>query len=164
MIGRLVGELRCYLPERTDQVWARLRQLGARRQALTTSASASRQQLRDLLECAWPAVLQAAAEPLDSRTWRAAVQVVLARTTGDPATLSRLGEARFARAVTRELARWGAKRRCLRIVRAVWAAATTPRRCSLGSTPSGQAPWNAPASPWTTGTMPSASSSTSSSA
>src|SRR5262245_13751799 len=52
LIGRLVGQLRCYLPERTDQVWARLRQLGARRQALTTSASASRQQLRDLLECA----------------------------------------------------------------------------------------------------------------
>src|SRR6266542_3735189 len=114
LIGRLVAGLRCYLPERTDQVWARL------------------QQLRDLPECAWPAVLEAAAEPLDSRTWRAAVQVALARTAGDPATLSRLGEARFARAVTRELARWGAKRRCLRIVRAVWAAATTPQALATG--------------------------------
>jgi transposase len=132
LIGRLVGQLRCYLPERTDQVWARLRQLGARRQALTTSASTSRQQLRDLLECAWPAVLEAAAEPLDSATWRAAVQVALARTAGDLATLSRLGEARFARAVTRELARWGAKRRCLRIVRAVWAAATSPTALATG--------------------------------
>ena len=132
LIGRLVAGLRCYLPERTDQVWARLRQLGARRQALTTSASASRQQLRDLLECVWPAVLAAAAEPLDSLTWRAAVQVALARTAGDPATLSRLGEARFARAVTRELARWGAKRRCLRIVRAVWAAATSPQALQVG--------------------------------
>src|SRR6266511_3642030 len=28
LIGRLVAGLRCYLPERTDQVWARLRQLG----------------------------------------------------------------------------------------------------------------------------------------
>src|SRR6266542_3284751 len=123
LIGRLVAGLRCYLPERTDQVWARLRQLGGRRVQLIIQVGAARQQLRDLLECAWPAVLEAAAEPLDSRTWRAAVQVALARTAGDPATLSRLGEARFARAVTRELARWGAKRRCLRIVRAVCAAA-----------------------------------------
>ncbi len=109
-------------------------------------------------------MLEAAAEPLDSRTWRAAVQVTLARTAGDPATLGRLGETRFARAVARELARWGAKRRCLRIVRAVWTAATTPRPWRPASTPSGQAPWNAPASPWTTGTTPSASSPTSSSA
>lgn len=78
LIARLVGELRCYLPERTDQVWARLRQLGARRAALTITAGACRQQPRDLLECAWPAVLQAAAKPLDSLTWRAAVQVALA--------------------------------------------------------------------------------------
>ena len=52
VIARLVGELRCYLPERADQVWARLRQLGARRVQLTTTAGACRQQLRDLLECA----------------------------------------------------------------------------------------------------------------
>src|SRR6266536_1594900 len=132
LIGRLVAGLRCYLPERTDQVWARLRQLGGRRVQLIIQVGAARQQLRDLLECAWPAVLEAAAEPLDSRTWRAAVQVALARTAGDPATLSRLGEARFARAVTRELARWGAKRRCLRIVRAVWAAATSPQALATG--------------------------------
>jgi transposase len=56
VIARLVGELRCYLPERPDQVWARLRQLGARRGQLTTQVTAARQQLRDLLECAWPAV------------------------------------------------------------------------------------------------------------
>jgi transposase len=132
LIGRLVAGLRCYPPERTDQVWARLRQLGARRTQLTTQVGAARQQLRDLLECAWPAVLEAAAEPLDSLTWRAAVQVALARTAGDPATLSRLGEARFARAVARGLARWGAKRRCLRIVRAVWAAATSPTALATG--------------------------------
>ncbi len=131
LIARLVAGLRCYLPERPDQVWA-LWQLGGRRHALTTTAGASRQQLRDLLECAWPAVLEAAAEPLDSLTWRAAVQVALARTAGDPATLGRLGEARFARAVARGLARWGAKRRCLRIVRAVWTAATTPQALATG--------------------------------
>src|SRR6266540_3507502 len=79
LIGRLVAGLRCYLPERTDQVWARLRQLGGRRVQLIIQVGAARQQLRDLLECAWPAVLEAAAEPLDSRTWRAAVQVALAQ-------------------------------------------------------------------------------------
>jgi transposase len=31
LIARLVAELRCYLPERPDQTWARLRHLGARR-------------------------------------------------------------------------------------------------------------------------------------
>src|SRR6266542_905469 len=80
LIGRLVAGLRCYLPERTDQVWARLRQLGGRR-----------------------------------------VQLII-----------QVGAARFARAVTRELARWGAKRRCLRIVRAVWAAATSPQALATG--------------------------------
>jgi transposase len=88
LIGRLVAGLRCYLPERTDQVWARLRQLGGRRSQLIIQVGAARQQLRDLLECAWPAVLEAAAEPLDSLTWRAAVQVALAR-TALPAALLR---------------------------------------------------------------------------
>jgi transposase len=132
VIARLVAGLRCYLPERADQHWARLRQLGTRRAALTTTTGACRQQLRDLLECAWPAVLQAAAKPLDSLSWRAAVRVVLAHTAGDPATLSRLGQARFARQVTGELARWGGQRRCLRVVRAVWTAATDPARRTDG--------------------------------
>jgi transposase len=65
LIARLVGELRCYPPEHADQVWARLRQLGTRRAQLTTQVTAARQQLRDLLECAWPAVLQAAARRLE---------------------------------------------------------------------------------------------------
>lgn len=132
VIARLVGELRCYLPERADQVWARLRQLGARRAQLTTTASACRQQLRDLLECAWPAVLATAAKPLDSLTFRAAVTVVLARDQGDPASIGRLGPARFARQVTTQLARWGGRRRCQRIVRAVWTAATSPQALALG--------------------------------
>ena len=132
VIARLVGELRCYLPERADQVWARLRQLGGRRVQLTTTAGACRQQLRDLLECAWPAVLDTAAKPLDSLTFRAAVTVVLARTPGDPASIRRLGYARFARQVTTQLARWGGRRRCQRIVRAVWTAATSQKALALG--------------------------------
>jgi transposase len=83
LIARLVAGLRCYVPERADQVWARLRQLGARRAQLTTQVTAARQQLGDLLECAWPAVLQAA-KPLDSLTFRAAVSVVLARDQATP--------------------------------------------------------------------------------
>jgi len=132
VIARLVGELRCYLPERPDATWARLRQLGARRVQLTTTAGACRQQLRDLLECAWPAVLDTAAKPLDSVTWQAAVTVVLARDQGDPAGIGRLGYARFARQVTRQLARWGGQRRCQRIVQAVWTAATSPQALALG--------------------------------
>jgi transposase len=132
VIARLVGELRCYLPERADQVWARLRQLGARRVQLTTTAGACRQQLRDLLECAWPAVLEAAAKPLDSLSWRAAVQVMLAGTQGDPASIRRLGYPRFARRVATALARWGGQRCCLRIMRAVWTAATDPGMATDG--------------------------------
>ena len=61
IIARLVTELRCYLPERAEPAWARLRHLGARRAALVTDATAARQQVTDLLECAWPAALEAAA-------------------------------------------------------------------------------------------------------
>ena len=45
IIARLVTELRCYLPERADPAWARLRHLGARRAALVTDATAARQQV-----------------------------------------------------------------------------------------------------------------------
>ena len=72
IIARLVTELRCYLPERSEPIWARLRQLGARRAGLVTAVTADRQQITDLLECAWPAVLEAAAEPLESKNWLAA--------------------------------------------------------------------------------------------
>ena len=40
IIARLVTELRCYLPERADPVWARLRHLGARRAGLVVDATA----------------------------------------------------------------------------------------------------------------------------
>jgi hypothetical protein len=53
LIARLASELRCYVPERADAVWARLRHLGARRGQLTTAATAAVNQVRDLLECAW---------------------------------------------------------------------------------------------------------------
>ncbi len=61
LIARLAAELHCYLPGQAGQCWARLRHQGARRSRLIESATACGQQLRDLLEVAWPAVLTAAA-------------------------------------------------------------------------------------------------------
>src|SRR5260370_22379919 len=63
IIARLAAGLHCYQPERADAVWARLRHLGARRLQLTTDATGQVNQIRDLLECAWPAVLAAACSP-----------------------------------------------------------------------------------------------------
>lgn len=81
LIGRLAGELRCYEPEPTDPTWTRLRHLGARRERLVEEATGLEQQMRDLLECARPAVLTAAAQPFNSATWCAALDVALARAT-----------------------------------------------------------------------------------
>jgi transposase len=126
IIARLAAGLHCYEPERAGAVWARLRHLGARRHQLTTSATAEVNQIRDLLECAWPAVLSASGSPFRSASWRAAVAVVLGRCAGDLGRVRRLGLARFEAAVRRELPGWGAARPCLRIVRAVFAALADP--------------------------------------
>src|SRR5215472_5308073 len=125
LIARLASELRCYEPERADAVWARLRHLGARRSRLTTDATAQVNQIRDLVECAWPAVLGASGSPFRSASWRAAL-VVVDRCAGDLARVRRLGPARFEAAVRRELPRWGATRPCLRIIRAVFTALADP--------------------------------------
>jgi hypothetical protein len=63
IIGRLTSELRCYVPDLPEGPWARLRHLGARRAELLVRATAARQCLRDLLECAWPALLATAGAP-----------------------------------------------------------------------------------------------------
>ena len=134
IIARLVTELRCYLPERAEPAWARLRHLGARRAGLVTDATAARQQVTDLLECAWPAALEAAGKPLDSASWLAAMTVVLERvgTTGDLAVIRRWGWNRFAAAVRREVPRHGATRWYSKIVRAVFDAAVDPAQCAAG--------------------------------
>jgi hypothetical protein len=81
------------------------------------------QQLRDLLECAWPAVLSAASDPFESITWCAALAVVLDRCDGRPERLARLGPTRFEAAVRREFPRWGGQRGPRRrIVAGVFAA------------------------------------------
>ena len=156
IIARLVTELRCYLPERADPVWARLRHLGARRAALVADATAARQQVRDLLECAWPAALEAAAKPLKSKSWLAAITVVLDRVgaSGDLSVIRRWGWTRFAAAVRRELP-------------VTAPPAGTPRSCGPSSTPrptrpgprpewpaSAPAPWSGPGSRWPTWPTP----------
>lgn len=119
LIARLATQLHVYLPERADPTWARLRHLGARRVEWVTRVGAARQQLRDLLECSWPAALRAAAQPLDSMTWRAAMHVAGC----DPAKIRELGPKRFTRAVRRELPGWGTTRPTQRIIDALIIAA-----------------------------------------
>jgi len=126
LIARLTGQLRCYLPEPVDETWGRLRHLGTRREQLLEVHVACVQQLRDLLECVWPAVLGSAAQPFKSTTWVAALSVILRRDGGDLDRTGRLGLARFERLVRAEVVRRGKTRPCLRIVRKVFAALSDP--------------------------------------
>lgn len=126
LIARLISELRCYLPERAQETWARLRQLGARRAQLVTRHSAAVQQLGDLLDTAWPAALTAAVEPLESATWCAAMTVVLSRAAGDLSRVRRMGRTRFTAAVRRELPRWGAHKLWSKIALRVFDALDHP--------------------------------------
>jgi transposase len=123
LIARLAAQLHVYLPERADPTWARLRHLGARRVEWVTRLGAARQQLRDLLECAWPAALTAASQPLDSLTWRAALSV----SGCDPARVRALGLAGLTEAVRTELACWGGQRISHRVLAAVHDAADDGR-------------------------------------
>ena len=122
LIARLTAQLRCYVPEPVDETWARLRHLGARREQLITEVGGQVQQMRDLLECAWPAALDTARQPFRSATWVAALSVIAGRDGGDFARTRRLGAVRFERAVRREVIRRGRRKPCLRIVRAMFAA------------------------------------------
>jgi transposase len=126
LIARLVAQLRCYAPERADATWARLRQLGARRERLIAEANCCMHQLRDLLECAWPAVLSASASQFRSMTWCAALEVVLQRCNGHLERVARLGIKRFETAVRRHASRWGAQQIHRPIVAAVFAALHDP--------------------------------------
>jgi transposase len=121
IIARRVADRRCYVPYQLEGHWCRLRHLGARRDDQIVAATAARQCLRDLLECAWPAVLQTASEPLEALSWRAALSV-----STDPAVIAAMTYDAFAAAVGAELGRWGGVRRQHRILRAVHTAASDP--------------------------------------
>ena len=126
LIARLTAQLRCYEPEPADETWARLRHLGARREQLISDISGQVQQMRDLLECVWPAVLDTAQQPFRSHTWIAALTVVVDRDGGDLARPRRLGWTRFETAVRRQILKQGRQKPCLRIARHIFAALTDP--------------------------------------
>ena len=126
LIARLTARLRCYIPEPVDETWGRLRHLGARREQLITEAVAQIQQMRALLECVWPAALDTARQPFRSKTWAAAMTVILDRDCGDFGRTRRLGLTRFERAVRREISRWGGQKPTRRIARALFTALTDP--------------------------------------
>jgi transposase len=124
LIARLTAQLRCYVPEPVDEAWARLRHLGTRREQLLTEAGSQVQQMPDLLECAWPAALDAARQRFRSVTRTAALAVITGRDGADVSRTRRLGPARFEHAVRREVTRRGRQKPCLRIVCNVFAALT----------------------------------------
>jgi transposase len=126
LIARLAAQLHCYLPEQAGREWARLRHLGTRRARLVEASSACRQQLRDLLEVAWPAVLATAADPLESATWLACLQVALQRCDGDLAVVHALGQDAVTAEARAVLGAFGAKRICRRIAARVYAALADP--------------------------------------
>jgi transposase len=126
LIARLTAELRCYLPEPVDETWGRLRHLGVRREQLLDEHVACVQQIRDLLECVWPAAVVTAQQPFKSHTWVAAMCVIMTRDGGDFTRTRRLGPARFEHAVRKELIRRGRTRPCLRILRNLYAALADP--------------------------------------
>jgi transposase len=122
LIARLTAQLRCYVPEPVDETWGRLRHLGARREQLIVETVSQVQQIRDLLECVWPAALETAAQPFKSQTWVAAMSVVLERDGGDLDRTRRLGSIRFETAVRREIIKRGGQKPSLRITRNLYAA------------------------------------------
>lgn len=126
LIARLTAQLRCYIPEPVEETWGRLRHLGARREQLIVEAVSQIQQMRDLLECVWPAALDTARKPFRSQTWAAAMWVILDRDGGDFTRTQRLGAARFETAVRREIAKQGGQKPCLRIVRKLFVALADP--------------------------------------
>lgn len=73
----------------------RLRHLGVRREQLITEIGSQIQQMRDLLECVWPAALETARQPFRSVTWMAAVSLIVGRDGGDFGRTRRLGAARI---------------------------------------------------------------------
>ena len=126
LIARLTAQLRCYEPEPVDETWARLRHLGVRREQLIGATSSQVQQMRDLLDCVWPAVLDTAQQPFRSATWIAALTVVVERDGGELARTRRLGWTRFETAVRKHITKQGRQKPCLRIARGVFAALSDP--------------------------------------
>ena len=124
LIARLAVELHCYIPEELDETWAYLRHLGRRRAQLITAATAAVQRTGDFLSVAWPAVTETCAEPFESKTWLAAMQLVTSRCGGQPARLAAMGEEAFTAAVRAAVRDWGGQKAWGPISRRIFAALT----------------------------------------
>jgi len=127
LIARLAARLHCYVPEDIDQTWGQLRHLGARRHDLVVRSGAARQQMRDLLECVWPAALAAAPKcTFDSATWLACVDVALRGGDGRPERVHSDGLGAFSAAVREALPRFGGVKLRRGIVAAMFVALADP--------------------------------------
>ena len=124
LIARLATELHCYIPEELDETWAHLRHLGRRRAQLITTATASAQRIRDFLSVAWPTVTETCAQPLESKTWLAAMQVVTSRCGGQPGSLAAMGQEAFTALVRDAVAGWGGQKAWRTICGRIFAALT----------------------------------------
>jgi len=124
LIARLAVELHCYIPEELDETWAHLRHLGRRRAQLITAATASVQRIGDFLSVAWPTVTETCAQPVESKTWLAAMQLVTSRCGGQPARLAAMGEEAFTAAVRAAVRDWGGQKAWGPISRRIFTALT----------------------------------------
>jgi transposase len=124
LIARLAAELHCYIPEELDETWAHLRHLGRRRAQLITAATASVQRIGDFLSVAWPTVTETCAQPFESKTWLAAMQLVTSRCGGQPARLAAMGEEAFTAAVRAAVRDWGGQKAWGPISRRIFTALT----------------------------------------
>ena len=153
---RPAGHRAALLPARAGRcgVGAAAAPGGAPRAGWSPRPTAACQQIRDLLECAWPAVLDAAGKPLESESWLAAMAVVLDRCAGH----RRAGSARLGLDAVR---RGGPRASCPAGAR-IAAPADRSGACSPpwptrpGSSTSAPARWNGPAWRWPTGGPPRA--------
>jgi transposase len=116
--------LHCYIPEELDETWAHLRHLGRRRAQLITASTASMQRIQDFLSVAWPVVTETCVQPLLSKTWLAALQVVTSRCGADPGNLAALGCEAFTALVRSGVAGWGGKKAWGTICARIFAALT----------------------------------------
>jgi len=118
--------------EPVDEIWGRLRHLGARREQLIVETTSQVQQIRALLECVWPASLDAARQPFRSVTWAAAMSVIVER---DLARTRRLGLARLQALTGRLIVARGRRKPCRRIVRQLFTALCDGSRSGWGRGP-----------------------------
>ena len=125
LLARLTAQLRCYVPEPVDEIWGRLRHLGARREQLIVETTSQVQQIRALLECVWPASLDAARQPFRSVTWAGHVGH-RERDGGDLTRTRRLGLARLQALTGPLIVARGRRKPCRRIVRQLFTALSDP--------------------------------------